>query len=87
MSADDRRPGISSAPVSLPNAFSTTFLRLFDESDEPITGSEADMAGPWEIESVPSRGYGLFRTVSGRTAASCGAPHCREEYYSISKTG
>jgi hypothetical protein len=52
---------ISSVPPFLSNAFNATFLRLFDERDEPITGSEADMAGPWSVEPIPGRGYGLFR--------------------------
>ena len=57
----DRTNRISSIPPFLANAFSASFLNLFDESDEPITGSEADMAGPWSVEPVPGRGYGLFR--------------------------
>ena len=57
----DRTNRISSVPPFLSNAFSASFLNLFDESDEPITGSEADMAGPWSVQPVPGRGYGLFR--------------------------
>ena len=53
--------GIASVPPFLANAFSARFLHFFDESDEPVTGSEADMAGPWSIEPVPGRGFGLFR--------------------------
>src|SRR5262245_30851380 len=57
----DRTHGIATVPPFLANAFSASFLNLFDERDEPITGSEADLAGPWSVESVPGRGFGLFR--------------------------
>jgi hypothetical protein len=49
-------------PVFPPNAFTSTFLRRFDDHDEPITAAEADFAGPWSIEEIPGRGFGLFRT-------------------------
>src|SRR5262245_54557704 len=57
----DQTHRISSIPPFLANAFSASFLHLFDERDEPITGSEADLAGPWSVAPVPGRGYGLFR--------------------------
>ena len=50
-----------SHPLSPSNAFSAVFLRRFDERDEPITSAEADMAGPWSVEPVAGRGFGLFR--------------------------
>src|SRR5262245_50068304 len=50
-----------SAPPSPSNAFSRLFLRRLDERDEPITSAEADMAGPWSVEPLPGRGFGLFR--------------------------
>jgi hypothetical protein len=56
-----RLDGNSSTPQTPSNAFSPLFLRRFDELDEPITGLEADTAGPWSVEPVPGRGFGLFR--------------------------
>ena len=44
-----------------PNAFSPTFLRRFDERDEPPTASEADTAGPWTVEPNPGVGFALYR--------------------------
>ncbi len=43
------------------NAFSPTFLAAFMERDEPPTGAEADVAGPWSVEPIPNLGFGLFR--------------------------
>lgn len=43
------------------NAFSPSFLRRIGERDEPPTAGEADLAGPWRVEEVPGRGWGLFR--------------------------
>ena len=51
-----------STPVFPPNAFTPTFLRRLDDHDEPITAAEADSAGPWSVEEIPGRGFGLFRT-------------------------
>jgi len=44
-----------------PNAFNPFFLTRFGEQDEPPTGGEADVAGPWFVEEVPGVGFGLFR--------------------------
>ena len=44
-----------------PNAFTTTFLDRLAERDEPPTAGDADVAGPWRIESIPGHGFGLFR--------------------------
>jgi hypothetical protein len=44
-----------------PNAFTQIFLRRLGERDEPPTAGEADVAGPWRIESIPGHGFGLFR--------------------------
>jgi hypothetical protein len=57
----DRRDLNPSAPPSSSNAFSRDFLRRLDERDEPITSAEADMAGPWSVEPLVGRGFGLFR--------------------------
>jgi hypothetical protein len=53
---------------SLPrNAFDSAFLRLFERRDEPPTGPEADVAGPWRVEPIPALGYGLFRAGESLT--------------------
>jgi len=57
---------------SFPNAFSPSFLQRFLERDEPPTGAEADVAGPWHIEEIPGRGFGLFR--AGESAIRGFAP-------------
>jgi len=44
-----------------PNAFTTRFLARLGERDEPPTAGDADVAGPWRIEAVAGRGFGLFR--------------------------
>src|SRR6185295_17593006 len=64
-----------SYPKSI-NAFSRSFLDYLNEQDEPPTGGEADVAGPWHIEEIPALGYGLFRageslTRGFRPAAVC----------------
>jgi len=43
------------------NAFRRSFLRRISERDEPLTGGEADVAGPWWIEELPGNLFGLFR--------------------------
>ena len=43
------------------NAFSPSFLEQFLDRDEPPTGAEADVAGPWRVEPIPGLGFGLFR--------------------------
>ena len=56
-----RRDDNPSVPQTPSNAFHPDFLRLLDERDEPITSAEADMAGPWSVEPLAGRGFGLFR--------------------------
>src|SRR6185295_8493106 len=55
-----------SYPKSI-NAFSRSFLDYLNEQDEPPTGGEADVAGPWHIEEIPALGYGLFRAGESLT--------------------
>jgi len=69
----------SSTPVVPPspdspaaNAFEATFLARLAERDEPPTAGDADVAGPWRIESIPGYGFGLFRV--GETLARGFAP-------------
>jgi hypothetical protein len=57
----DRHDVNPSVPPFPSNAFSPDFLRRLDERDEPITSAEADMAGPWSVEPLAGRGFGLFR--------------------------
>jgi hypothetical protein len=54
-------------PSLPPNAFAADFLKLFEERDEPPTGPEADVAGPWRVEPIPALGYGLFRAGESLT--------------------
>ncbi len=45
--------GSSTRPSSPPNVFSPIFLESVDDRPEPLTASEADLAGPWHLEAVP----------------------------------
>ena len=58
-SSDDR-----SIPVR--NAFQSGFLARIGERDEPPTGPEADVAGPYLIEEIPGAGWGVFHAGEGR---------------------
>jgi hypothetical protein len=49
------------------NAFSPSFLEAFMQRDEPPTGPEADVAGPWSVEPIPGLGFGLFRAGESLT--------------------
>jgi hypothetical protein len=49
------------------NAFSRDFLKRFEQQDEPPTGPEADVAGPWFVEPIPGLGFGLFRAGESLT--------------------
>ncbi|HYG65096.1 MAG TPA: hypothetical protein VEL74_21115 [Thermoanaerobaculia bacterium] len=51
----------------LPNAFTVGFLARLGERDEPPTAGEAAVAGPWRIEPLSGKGFGLFR--AGRSLA------------------
>ena len=55
------------------NAFTPEFLQRIGERDEPLTGAEADVAGPWVVEKMPGVGWGLYRTGEG--AARQFRPH------------
>jgi hypothetical protein len=61
---DDLKGTIVPAQSHHPNAFTTAFLDRLAERDEPPTAGDADVAGPWRIESVVwdgGHGFGLFR--------------------------
>jgi hypothetical protein len=49
------------------NAFARAFLKRFEQQDEPPTGPEADVAGPWFVEPIPGLGFGLFRAGESLT--------------------
>lgn len=55
------------------NAFTPEFLHRIGERDEPLTGAEADVAGPWVVEKMPGVGWGLYR--AGEGAARQFRPH------------
>jgi len=55
------------------NAFTPEFLQRIGERDEPLTGAEADVAGPWVVEKMPGVGWGLYR--AGEGAARQFRPH------------
>jgi hypothetical protein len=45
-----------------PNAFAEDFLEVFDRFDEPLTGAEADAAGPWIVlPMVDKPAWGVLR--------------------------
>jgi hypothetical protein len=48
-----------------PNAFESGFLERIGERDEPPTGPEADLAGPWLVEEIPGAGFGVYRSGEG----------------------
>lgn len=47
------------------NAFAEEFLRRFDQEDEPPSSSEADLAGPWDVQETSladgREAFGLWR--------------------------
>ena len=55
------------------NAFTPEFLHRIGERDEPLTGAEADVAGPWAVEKMPGIGWGIYR--AGEGAARQFRPH------------
>ena len=62
--------GHSTIPSSR-NAFTPSFLQRLGERDEPPTAGEADVAGPWNLEEISGRGWGLFHPG---TSAAAGDP-------------
>ena len=43
----------SPSKATRPNAFDPAFLAQAQSSPEPLTASEANLAGPWKLETVP----------------------------------
>jgi hypothetical protein len=86
------RDGSSSRVPSRPNAFSPDFLEQLQDTPEPLTAAEADLAGPWKVEPVPipCGGFAVLREweslaqgdlpeavfVDEETAALCAAVLC-----------
>ncbi len=54
-----------STPPLLFNAFDPYFLRRLGERDQPPTVGEANAAGPWVIEELSPRVFGLSRVGMG----------------------
>jgi len=59
-------------PSVHPNVFTSQFLCRMAERDEPPTAGGADLAGPWRIETILGKGFGLFRL--GESLARGSAP-------------
>ena len=59
------RESNESISPSFRNAFTPEFLQRIGERDEPLTGAEADVAGPWRVEELPGVGWGLYRVGEG----------------------
>jgi hypothetical protein len=56
-----RQNGSTTASAVVPaNAFTEEYLELLSQRDEPITGAEADTAGPWHLEPHP-QGWAVLR--------------------------
>ena len=60
MRTHDDRSTPTSAPVPV-NAFTPEYLDLLSQRDEPVTGAEADAAGPWHLEPDPATGWAVLR--------------------------
>jgi len=58
---DGSTPPVPPIPPLPANAFTTEYLDLLAERDEPVTGAEADTAGPWHLEPHPEAGWAVLR--------------------------
>ena len=43
------------------NAFTPEFLSRLNQRDEPLTAAQADAAGPWIVQILPSPGWAVLR--------------------------
>jgi hypothetical protein len=51
----------AATPSNTPdNAFTAEYLEILSHRDEPVTGTEADAAGPWHLEAHP-QGWAVMR--------------------------
>jgi hypothetical protein len=42
------------------NVFAPEFLARLEEQDEPLTAAQAEAAGPWHVEPIPSPGWAVL---------------------------
>ena len=65
-----RKNGSTTASAALSaNAFTEEYLNLLSHRDEPVTGAEADTAGPWHLEAHP-QGWAVLRQGESVEAGS-----------------
>jgi hypothetical protein len=55
-----RTNGNTAVSSSSDNAFTPEYLEILSHRDEPVTGAEADAAGPWHLEPHP-QGWAVLR--------------------------
>ncbi|HZF11522.1 MAG TPA: hypothetical protein VFE33_22260 [Thermoanaerobaculia bacterium] len=55
-----RDPEDRSTPRSS-NVFTPEFLSRLNQRDEPLTAAQADAAGPWIVQVLPSPGWAVLR--------------------------
>lgn len=55
-----RQNGTTAATALPDNAFAPEYLEILSHRDEPVTGAEADAAGPWHLEPHP-QGWAVLR--------------------------
>ena len=55
-----RTNGNTAAAATPDHAFTPEYLELLSHRDEPVTGAEADAAGPWHLEPHP-QGWAVMR--------------------------
>jgi hypothetical protein len=55
-----------------PNVFTPAFLARLEEQDEPLTAAQAEAAGPWHIEPIPSPGWAVL--AGGESLAAGDSP-------------
>ena len=61
------------------NVFTPEFLSRLNQRDEPLTAAQADAAGPWIVQVLPSPGWRPppGRKSGGRRPAHRGLPRAR----------
>ena len=53
-----------------PNAFTSEYLQLMNQRDEPVTSTAADVAGPWHLEPHPlEEGWAVQRQGASLTSS------------------
>ena len=69
-----RNDGSTAVASSPSNAFVQEYLALLAEKDEPLTGAEADYAGPWSVQPQARGGHAVLR--SGENPGRGDEPYC-----------